>query len=294
MRRLLLLIFAAAMLIGLPRVADRFREANSSLSSGTVVTGTKVPMPRPDAAPEAVPADLKPKAAATLSTQPVQVSMRAGAASGLSSSASVTPRRPTTDDELIAAIQKELKRLGYYDGPVVNRWTRSARAAAQEFSGIGRPRPTAKLLASLQTAQPGKLRENGKNSVPESRTFEVLEQLPKDPHPRTALPETPVVAPEIAAPSDGYLPPWERPASSRYQLAKQTEDKLSGGPGLRALRNRDEIKAIEEEGRSEIRKRVSRRRQRVRARRYYTSFGETRVLIRRGYFRTASFDWPGL
>jgi len=120
------------------------------------------------------------------------------------SEASATPARAP---EVISAIQKELSRLGYYDGPVTDRWSKAARHAARAFKrqtghGVRHTHPSIELLMSLQTAQPLKKQETNPDAV-------------RDLQPPVAAQASPAIDPpkeahvvEAAARNDDYLPPW--------------------------------------------------------------------------------------
>ena len=95
---------------------------------------------------------------------------RCGLPKPLASRASQAPALPANGKELISAIQKELSRLGYYDGPDSGRWSRAVRLGAREFirrTG-GRherhPQPSLELLASLQAANLVELEAKPENS----------------------------------------------------------------------------------------------------------------------------------
>jgi hypothetical protein len=155
MRPLLLIFMTFAVMFGLPRLADRFRggqpNAGSRLDS---VANAQAETP------EAVPPHAS-SAAQPVSLLPMPPQVSPGHLTAHSASNTFSER------DLIFAIEKELIRLGHYDGPAAGRWTRRVRLASRRFirrtgGSEGYLSPTVSLLDSLVgTASAGKAETSG-------------------------------------------------------------------------------------------------------------------------------------
>jgi hypothetical protein len=157
MRPLLLIFLTFAVMIGLPRLADRFRGGQPR--GGTQVASvanaqTEMPeaaVPHASSAPQ--PVSLLPT---PLQASPVNLTAHAPSNAG-----------SFTEGELTFAIEKELIRVGYYDGPATGRWTRRVRLAARRFihrtgGSAHYSSPSANLLDSLKrTASAGRTETSG-------------------------------------------------------------------------------------------------------------------------------------
>jgi hypothetical protein len=304
MRRLLLILLTITILIGLPRLADKFREDRISQKgkpTGTspldiaqqnpskTESGPSLPAGvnsgAPSAAAQAIPVSLKTSDVQTSSKAEAQ---RAGPAS-----------LPASEDELISAIQKELIRIGYYAGPITGKWSKASRAAARSFARQANrharhPKPTLKLLSTLQAAQPGGKREAGRDS--------------SELHLQSAEPavsgegvtvKPPVESTRVGMQSDGYLPPWEKNGTAPQHISAKSEVVLRPASGLPvpAITERDtnEVPAVETRKPS---KRVTHKRHRLaraaRERRRYSSYRGPATPVRRRVFGSGNFGWPGL
>lgn len=212
MRALFLILLVIGLLIGLPRLADRFRDSSAS----RVVAGTGPAIGQRDAAPiRPAPGPQMAGPGANSATAPL-LPVALKPATPPIAGPQVEPPPPTNEDELIAAIQKELARLGYYEGPVTTRWTKAARAAARSFlkrTGIRsrRPAPTFELLASLRAAKSDRPQE-AKRASSDSVVPTVVPSRPQSPSNAVAMP---VDARETGSKTEGYLPPWMRDEKTR-------------------------------------------------------------------------------
>jgi hypothetical protein len=172
MRPLLLIFLTFAVMIGLPRLADRFRGGQPRVDSQAASVAHAQPemleAAAPNASPRAFPAaQTVPPLSVPLQASPVHPRVHAA-----SNSESFTER------DLILAIEKELIRVDYYDGPAAGRWTKRVRLAARHFvrrtggtTGLY-PSPTVSLLDSLKKASAGK------NETSEAR-LAAMQALPK-------------------------------------------------------------------------------------------------------------------
>ncbi len=146
MRPILLVFLTVVIVIGLPRLADRFRDGNLRAPSTANA--------RADMQADSEGAAHAEGRAVTVPPPFVPVALQPP----LSGGAAALPV-PATQKELVVAIKKELTRLGYYDGPVTPRWSKGVRLAARRFfrqsRGDGETTlPSVKLLAALQSSQP--------------------------------------------------------------------------------------------------------------------------------------------
>jgi peptidoglycan hydrolase-like protein with peptidoglycan-binding domain len=136
------------------------------------------------------------------------------------------PPVPATEQELIAAIQRELVRLGYYNGPITTRWNGGVRAAARKFTGARRPIPAQGLLMALRAVKPeAKPNATGQRSV---LNLQSAQDLLNGRAPAAAGSPT---LEQGGVLSDGYLPPWEAMAGKERQAAQS-----ASGPEARHAR----------------------------------------------------------
>ncbi|MGO9806685.1 MAG: hypothetical protein ACLPJW_20145 [Rhodomicrobium sp.] len=222
MRTFFHFVFAIVTVFGLPRLANEYRSLQlEAKAPPAIVTSPGAATDRIEYRPAVNAGDL-PRIATPVEKlaafQLVPVSLRPAEAPGVR--ASQAPALPANGKELISAIQKELSRLGYYDGPDSGRWSRAVRLGAREFirrTG-GRherhPQPSLELLASLQAAHLVELEAKPENS--------------SDPHPIRQAESSPVeaiAATPQPAQSDDYLPPWmTRHASAAKSEANSAAD----------------------------------------------------------------------
>ncbi len=176
---------------------------------------------------------------------------------------SVTSPLPATDGELIVAIQKEMARIGAYDGPITSAWTDRVRGAVRKFTGSGRTPPSVELLNSLRAAKPA-MKEA---VVRQGATMNL--QAAQDVINGRIPPVVIIAPPEEGIPSDGYLPPW---TALRAKELAQGLPAVNKGAALT-------VQVAAQSGRVE-----SRRRERINRGRWYarSRFSFTPY---RGYFR---------
>jgi hypothetical protein len=121
------------------------------------------------------------------------------------------PPSQANEAELIPAIQKELARLNYYEGPITNSWRRPVRNAAREFlrktgSPARNPQPTAGLLAALQAAEP--LQKKQAATPPESTRPQEKPIRPSEPSVIVVPLQQNAATPVATVQNEDYLPPW--------------------------------------------------------------------------------------
>ena len=179
MRPVILTLCAGVLLLGLPRLAVLFREPQNFGNRNIV---TDAPGKR-----GAVGEHISHSFAAF--KEPV---VHAGP---------VAPPLPANEEALIAAIQKELARTGFYNGPITSAWTDGVRGAVRKFTGSGRTKPSPELLMSLRAAKP-QIKEG---VVHRGATMNL--QAAQDMI-NGRIPFVTVTPPEQGISSDGYLPPW--------------------------------------------------------------------------------------
>jgi len=212
MRTLSLWIFAIVAVFGIPRLANEIRAVYPAAKAPAPIAVRFSTASAKIEVQPAINAGPLPRMASAVSGQKpdagrlVPVALRPALVPALE--ASQRPAPPADGQELIAAIQKELNRLGYYDGPASGKWNKAARYGAREFirrTGEGHvrnPAPSLELLASLKAAGLAK---------PEAKLDRVpASELPirqAEFRPKESPAKESVAAPE-AAPSDDYLPPW--------------------------------------------------------------------------------------
>jgi len=135
-RPLILIVCTVAVLFGLPRLAAYFREPlHFRLILDTSDNRAKNVNRTPAASTAIAPASNAEKGA-------------------IAQANSATPSLPTSEADLIVAIQQELARIGYYGGPITAGWTEGVRDAVRKFSGSGRTKPSQQLLTALRAAKP--------------------------------------------------------------------------------------------------------------------------------------------
>ncbi len=209
MRTISLSLLAIVTVFGIPRLANEYRASPPDAKAAPAIAvnpGTasrKIEsQPAIGAAPlqrrtNAVPVE-KPVA-----VQLVPVSLRPAEIPVVP--ASQAPALPANGRELISAIQKELSRLGCYDGPDSGRWNKAVRHGVRQFirraGGYDRnPRPSLELLASLQAADPAKVEAKlEKGPAPDLQPVRQAGFNSK---------ETLKASAAASEPSDDYLPPW--------------------------------------------------------------------------------------
>jgi hypothetical protein len=252
-------LLAACALIGIPRLASELREYRKETQQPAPLAISAPPESRPvvSAAPVPKIPDLAalPKPAPTPKISDAAVLPKLAPVQRISMLPDFSPparagTRPATqanEAELIPAIQKELTRLSYYDGPITDQWTRPVRGAAREFlrktgSRARHPQPTAGLLAMLQAAETVKepvaspaegapaeqkpvpasgpsVKEmpSKQNAVPSESGAHRTESAKEAPAKQNAA--TPVPA----AQNDDYLPPWMTAKTEQGRLASKSE-----------------------------------------------------------------------
>jgi hypothetical protein len=255
MRASLAGLLAACALIGIPRLVSELREyrresqkpaaplaMNAPLESRPAISGA----PTPKIADTAAPPKPAPVQLVAIQREPPPL---AGAGAKSSSLAS-----PPNEADLIPEIQKELTRLGLYDGPITDKWSRPVRSAAREFlrntgNRSRHPQPKAGLLAMLKAAQIVKKQAATppEGVRPEEKPVLIsgpsVKELPPKPDATTletgtyraeGVKETPlkqnVPAPVPATQSDDYLPPWMTAKTDRARFASKSEAARSDEP----------------------------------------------------------------
>jgi hypothetical protein len=224
-------LLAACALFGIPRLVGELREYRQE-------------MPRPAPLATSVPSESRPAAsAAPIAKAPGAPVMPRQAPMQLISlqrdpsppsgavAKPANPPSPANEAELIPAIQQELIRLGLYDGPVTDKWSRPVRGAVREYlrktgSPVRHPQPAAELLAALKTASPVK---KPAASPPESARPEEKPIRSNGPAVKETPPKQSVAAPAPPAENDDYLPPWMRAKTDQTRFAANTEAARSDG-----------------------------------------------------------------
>lgn len=195
MRPMILIICTVAVLLGLPRLAVYFREPKHfglmlDAPGNRVNNVKRTPAPASTAVAPASDAEKGPVVQAN----------------------SATPSLPASEADLIVAIKQELARIGYYGGPITERWTEDVRDAVREFSGSRRTKPSQQLLTALRAAKPkfqGNVTRQGA-----TLNLQAAQDLING-----RIPATLVDTPEEGLLSEGYLPPWAA-LRERYQIAQ--------------------------------------------------------------------------
>ncbi len=222
MRAVILALCTAVVLVGLPRLAVFFRGPQEVGKVNILTDGPRKREAEVKHASEFLAAMKKP------------VVQRASVASPL----------PANDGELIVAIEKEMARIGVYDGPITSAWTDRVRGAVRKFTGSGRTPPSVELLNSLRAAKPA-MREA---VVRQGATMNL--QAAQDVLNGRIPPVVIVAPPEEGIPSDGYLPPWN---ALRAKELAQSLPAVNKGAALT-------VQIAAQSGRVESRRRINRAR----------------------------------
>jgi hypothetical protein len=263
-RRLLLILFTIFALIGLPRLADRFRDTRTSLgnksSGGANKASENEGRVASSAATTAQPQEMG--GATSVPVAPFSVAL----APETPAVAEEAAPAPATQEELVVAIKKQLSQLGLYSGEVSGRWTKHTRLAARKFARRydfrgPTPKPTLELLRALETA-------TAKEAKPDGSRLN-LQMAEKEPAP--GLRKTEEATRHLAS---TYLPPTD--AELR---ASAGERSVSGGTDA----DKDEERSIAR--RARIRRRNAARRHRV------AKLHRHRYSRNRFPFRVAAFRW---
>lgn len=208
MRPLILIVCTVAVLFGLPRLAAYFREPlHFRLILDTSDNRAKNVNRTPAASTAIAPASNAEKGA-------------------IAQANSATPSLPTSEADLIVAIQQELARIGYYGGPITAGWTEGVRDAVRKFSGSGRTKPSQQLLTALRAAKPEFQGNVTTQGAP--LNLQAAQDLING-----RIPATLVHAPEEGLLSEGYLPPW---AALRARYAQIARSLPSGDNGALTVR----------------------------------------------------------
>lgn len=278
MRRFVLLSLTIGSLIGLPRLADVFREKSipsKSLPDGSdiaALSGRTENAPQSEAALLSVKKPLDPS---SLAPQPAE--MRAAT--------------PLSEDELVLAIKKELIRLGFYRGALSSHWGRLVRIAAYRFArqaGLDARnlRPTNELLQVLRSTKSNDAKSITKGASESTPLNMQLATLKPDGNSGAGVPVPQANTPAKAS-GDSYLPPW-MPSSSDRSVANSGKF-ATGMAGVSQTAARG--------GNYKIR-RVHISRHSRDSRREFATINSDRH-YRRGrrvpsYLRNANFSWPGM
>jgi len=227
MRPLLFVLFAIMTVFGSVRLINEFRgKQGVNVPAGATLTPPRESKPVVSAAPASSAVSLgtpPPVKLVAVSLQPSQ------APQGAANRAAAVP---ASEEELISAIQKELSRLGYYDGPATDRWSKAIRHAVRLFirrtgEHPRRVLPTIELLTELRAADPKNAQGSSRraSTLPEPQSVQSAGLSPKDPpaKERTA-------APEAASKDDDYLPPWMTSKAKRGAGADSTEPQEFSAP----------------------------------------------------------------
>ncbi|MGO8952192.1 MAG: putative peptidoglycan binding domain-containing protein [Rhodomicrobium sp.] len=223
MRPLLFVVFAIVTVFGSVRLINEFRGIQAGVNAPTRAAVNPPRESQPVVS--AVPAPQAP-AGVSLETSPpaklVPVSLQPSQAPhGAANRAAAVLASET---ELISAIQKELSRLGYYDGPATDRWSKAIRHAVRLFmhrtgEHPRRVLPTIELLTALQAAEPNAQGSNRRaSSPPDPQAVQPAGPSLRDPPAKDSTP-----APEAASKDDDYLPPWMTSKARRGAGADGTE-----------------------------------------------------------------------
>ncbi len=214
MRTISLSVLALVTAFGIPRLANEYRSLQlEAKASPAIVTSPGAVTHRMEYRPAINAGDLPRITSAAhvekpVAVQLVPVSLRPAEVPVVP--ASQAPALPANGRELISAIQKELSRLGYYDGPNSGKWSRAVRLGAREFTrqtGVyaRNPRPSLEILGSLQAANPVKL--EAKPDKGPALDPQPIRQAEFRPNESSVMESAAALEPES---SDDYLPPWMR------------------------------------------------------------------------------------
>ncbi|MGC1587183.1 MAG: peptidoglycan-binding domain-containing protein [Rhodomicrobium sp.] len=228
MRTIFLSLLSLAALFGIPRLVNEYRAPQLEAKEAQAIAaspGTVSHKLETQSAAAAAPIPARPGAMPVerpVAVQLVPVSLRPAEFSAVP--ASEAPALPGDGRELISAIQKELSRLGYYDGPNSGRWSKAVRHGVREFirrtggRHVHHPQPSLELLASLQAANLVELEAKPENSS-DRHPIRQAELRP------ARSPVEAIAATPQPAQSDDYLPPWmTRHASAAKSEANSAAD----------------------------------------------------------------------
>jgi hypothetical protein len=224
-------LLAACALFGIPRLVGELREYWQERQK-PVPVAISIPA-ESRAAANAAPIPKAPEALALPRPAPMQlVSLQRDPPPLPAAGAGVKPASPASEAELVPAIQKELARLGYYDGPIMDKWSRPVRSAAREFfrkagSRIRHPQPTAELLGALKAAAP--VKKQAVNS-PEALRADERPIRPSAPSTKETAPQPSAAAQPPATQNEDYLPPWMIGKTDRARFAAKSETGRFGAP----------------------------------------------------------------
>ncbi len=143
----------------------------------------------------------------------------------------------------MVAIQTELVRIGYYNGPVTSVWSDGVRSAVRRLTGSGLTKPSRELLLALRVAKP-EMREGVGRRVA-TMNLQAAQDLING-----RIPAVMVTPPEEGIPSEGYLPPWN--ALRAKELAQNLPPAASRGAALT-------VRIAAQSSRYEGRRRMARR-----------------------------------
>jgi len=240
MRAFSLFVFAIVIVLGIPRLANKYYgvpqlaakappamvvgpgavtnriENQSAINAAALPRATSaVPVEKP-AAVRLVPVSLQPIEAPAVPVSQV-------------------PAIPASGKERVSAIQNELSRLGYYNGPSSGKWSRAVRSGAREFirhtgSHIRNTRPSLELLESLRAADFVKPEVKTDKEPPvEQQPIRQAEVRPKESPVRESA-----ATPEPAS-SDDYLPPWMTRAGSAANLDASSAANYATPPAVSTM-----------------------------------------------------------
>ncbi len=237
MRNFFLSAFAMIVVFGIPRLVNVYRgvqleakappamaASSAPVSAAPQEQAAANPLPVPAPVPEILSAPVEKPAAVQL----LPVTLRpSGIAPAPVSPAATLPKNEV---ELIASIQKELRRLGLYNGPSNGRWNKYVRYGVREFtrrkgSYVRNPKPTFELLASLQ--DPGLMKARVKPEAKPHANAKAVRQAEFRPE---EAPLKDAAPPQESAPSDDYLPPWMK-RNAAGAIADASPAPLDPAPG---------------------------------------------------------------
>lgn len=217
MRAFSLFVSAIVIVLGIPRLVNEYRAPRRAAMASPAVVVSAVAVAQKNESQPAINAPALPRVTSAVpvekpvAVQRVPVSLRPIEAAAVP--VSQVPAIPANGKELISAIQNELSRLGYYEGPSSGKWSRDVRFAVREFirqtgGHIRNSRPSAELLMSLKAAVSVKPESKpDKEPALDPQPIRDAQFRPKEsPLPPKESKES-AATPEAAS-SDDYLPPW--------------------------------------------------------------------------------------
>jgi len=207
MRRLMIIASMISALIGLPRLADKFRDPQDAKN-------TLAQPPSPSHIEPSLPEERLVQAIQVVQVfqgiplTPLPAPMPV-ALTPSEPDKSQAAKLPLSDEDVIREIQRHLIRLGRYDGPVTDKWGRDVRAAARRFSRhAGLPhrhvKPTLELLQALKATDSDGLQQDSNETPERNQQFSATDIS------------------EPAEPSREYLPPWTRDDKSVGNVSAET------------------------------------------------------------------------